>query len=160
MVSNYSRFHNVTAYLRRYTRERIGMVLGVPTLAQIMDEKHYTDLEGGILEALGRLLGGPIRLYIYPWRKGPTAETVTAETFAVPEHLRHLYDHLRRNKYVESIPASPDLDLSVMPHDVLAKLQKGDPAWEALVPAEVVRVIKERRLFGYGEQLSPVTSRS
>ena len=160
MVSNYSRFHNVTTYLRRYTRERIGMVLGVPTLAQIMDEKHYTDLEGGILEALGRLLGGPIRLYIYPWRKGPTAETVTAETFAVPEHLRHLYDHLRRNKYVESIPASPDLDLSVMPHDVLAKLQKGDPAWEALVPAEVVRVIKERRLFGYGEQLSPVTSRS
>ena len=153
MVSNYSRFHSVTTYLRRYTRERIGMVLGIPTLAQIMDEKHYTDLEGGILEALGRLLGGPVKLYVYPWRKSPTTETVTAETFTVPEHLSHLYDHLKRNRYVESIPASPDIDLSVMPHDVLAKLQAGDPAWEALVPAEVVSVIKERRLFGCRGQL-------
>ena len=59
MISNYSRFHNVTSYLRRYTRDRIGMVLGVPTLTQIFEEEHYQDLEGGILEALGRLLGGP-----------------------------------------------------------------------------------------------------
>src|SRR5271157_4962009 len=33
MISNYSRFHSVTTYLRRYTTERIGMVLGVPTMA-------------------------------------------------------------------------------------------------------------------------------
>ena len=44
------------------------MVLGVPTLAQILEEKHYEDLAGGILEALGQLLGGPVRLYIYPWK--------------------------------------------------------------------------------------------
>ncbi len=33
MISNYSRFHNVTTYLRRYTREPVGISLGVPTLA-------------------------------------------------------------------------------------------------------------------------------
>ena len=57
MISNYSRFHNVTTYLRRYTRERVGMVMGLATLAQILEEKYYADLDGGILEALGRLLG-------------------------------------------------------------------------------------------------------
>ena len=35
-----------------------------------------------------------------------------------------------------------------MPQQVLAMIQAGDPAWERLVPAEVVGVIKEKRLFG------------
>jgi hypothetical protein len=117
-------------------------------MAQILEEKHYGDLAGGILEALGQLLGGPVRLYIYPW-KNNTGEIVTAETFRVPGHLRHLYEYLRENHFVEDIPAPADADLSVMPHAVLAKMQAGDPAWEALVPDEVVAVIKERKLFGY-----------
>jgi len=38
----------------------------------------------------------------------------------------------------------------VMPHAVLAKMQAGDPAWEAFCPDEVFAVIKERKRFGYG----------
>ena len=32
--------------------------------------------------------------------------------------------------------------------ETLALIQAGDPAWERFVPAEVVGVIKEKRLFG------------
>ncbi len=149
MVSNYSRFHNVTTYLRRYTPERIGMVVGVPTLAQILEETHYADLEGGVLEALGRLLAGPVKLYVYPWRNAATGETVTADPFRVPPRLAHLYAHLRANGFIESIEAPADPDLAVMPHDVLDLILGGDPAWERLVPPAVVGVIKENRLFGY-----------
>jgi hypothetical protein len=156
MISNYSRFHSVTTYLRRYTKERIGIVLGVPTMAQILEEKHYGDLAGGILEALGQLLGGPVKLYIYPW-KNSTGERVTAETFKVPAHLRHLYDFLLENKFVEDIPAPADADLSVLPHMVLEKIQAGDPGWEALVPDKVVSVIKERKLFGYAGPATNLT---
>lgn len=152
MVTNYSRFHNVTTYLRRYTPERIGMVVGIPTLAQILDEKHYGDLEGGVLEALGRLLAGPVTLYVYPWRHTATGEIVTAENFAVPAKRAHLYAYLRENLFVESIEAPADPDLSVMPHDVLALIQAHDPAWEGLVPPEVVGVIKGSRLFGYAPE--------
>jgi hypothetical protein len=35
-----------------------------------------------------------------------------------------------------------------MPGRVLALIQAGDPEWERFVPAEVVGVIKEKRLFG------------
>jgi hypothetical protein len=149
MVSNYSRFHNVTTYLRRYTREPIGMALGVPTLAQIFDGKYYADLEGGILEALGRLLGGgPVRLYIYPSRDRHDGAETTAESFSVAPELAHLYAHLLSNGFLRSLPASAGLDLTVTPHDVLARMAEGDPSWEASVPADVARVIKERRLFG------------
>jgi hypothetical protein len=150
MVSNYSRFHSVTTYLRRYTSARIGMAMGLPTLAQILEERHYGDLEGGILEALGRLLAGTIRLYVYPWRNRETGETVTTDTFQVPAPLMHLYAHLRQNGLVEGITPAAGVDLSVMPHDVLARMQAGDASWEGFVPIEVVSVIRERRLFGLG----------
>jgi hypothetical protein len=152
MVSNYSRFHNVTTYLRRYTREPIGMALGVPTLAQIFDEKYYADLEGGILEALGRLLGGgPVRLYIYPSRDRETGRETTAESFRVAPELAHLYAHLLSNGFISSLQACADLDLTITPHDVLAQMSGGDPSWEVNVPADVARVIKERRLFGLND---------
>ncbi len=152
MVSNYSRFHNVISYLRRYTHERIVMVLGIPTLQQLFDEEHYRDMEGGVLEALGRLMRGPVTLYVYPWKNNETGEVVTAETFQAPGSLRHLYAHLMENRRVEPIRNTTPADLSILPRDVLARLQEGDPSWEDLVPEEVARVIKAGRLFGFREQ--------
>ena len=58
MISNYTRFDDVTEYLRQYTKNRIAMVVGVPTLRAIFDEKYYGELQGGILEGLGRLFSG------------------------------------------------------------------------------------------------------
>jgi hypothetical protein len=151
MISNYSRFHNVTTYLRRYTRERIGMVMGLPTLAQILEEKYYADLDGGILEALGRLLGGgPVRLYVYPRKLAETGETLSVEDLAVSEPMRELYLYLIRNRYIAGIVPTAGLDLATLPHEALMRLRSADPSWEELVPREVVALVKARRLFGYG----------
>jgi hypothetical protein len=155
MISNYSRFHNVTTYLRRYTRERIGMVMGLPTLAQIFEDKYYADLDGGILEALGQLLGGgPVRLYVHPRKIAGTGEIQTAENLMVAEPLRLLYLYLLQNRSVVGIDATPGLDLAMLPHEVLMKLRSADPSWEGFVPREVVEIVKARRLFGYDEALS------
>ncbi|HTP59381.1 MAG TPA: TonB-dependent receptor [Spirochaetia bacterium] len=151
MISNYSRFHNVISYLRRYTHERIVMVLGIPTLQQLFDREYYRDMEGGVLEALGRLMRGPVTLFVYPWKNSETGEVVTAESFEAPSPLRHLYAHLLDNQGVEAIRNTTPADLSILPRDVLARLQEGDPSWEELVPEEVAGVIKKKRLFGYRE---------
>ncbi len=149
MVSNYSRFHNVVVYLRRYTSRRIGLVLGVPTLVQLLSEKYYRDLGGGLLEALALLFQGPVQLYVYPWTNPSTAEVVTAENFQVPPHLRFLYAHLRENGLVTPLQRSRLADQEILPRDVLAWIQSGDPAWESQVPEAVVSEIKKKRLFGY-----------
>jgi hypothetical protein len=39
--------------------------------------------------------------------------------------------------------------LSLDTHDVLARLQRGDPSWEQMVPAAVAATIKAGRLFGW-----------
>ena len=39
---------------------------GFPTLREIFHEKYYGELEGGILEGLGRMFSGKVKLYVYP----------------------------------------------------------------------------------------------
>ena len=148
MVSNYSRFHNVTTYLRRYTHQRIGMALGVPTLVELLEAKYYADLEGGMLEALGRLFKGPVKLYVYPWQNHRTGELVTLDKFQVPAPMQHLFAHLCENHFIDPIDDYNAANLSILPGAVLARLQAGDPTWETMVPPVVVRLIKQRHYFG------------
>ena len=151
MISNYSRFYNMAGYLRRYTHNRVGMVLGVPTLAQLFEERFYRDLDGGLLEAMGLLFKGSLVLYVYPWKNNRTGEVVTADTFRAPSHLQHLYTYLRATGHITPIRDVEVVDKPILPREVLALIQLRNPAWEAAVPARVVEMIKTRRLFGYRE---------
>ncbi|KXU37957.1 nicotinate-nucleotide adenylyltransferase [Cephaloticoccus capnophilus] len=71
LISNYSEFYRLTAYFRRYTKEMIGMAMGITNLLEILNEKYYENLEGGILESLGRLFRHSVKLYVYPMLREP-----------------------------------------------------------------------------------------
>lgn len=149
MVSNYTRFDGVTSYLRRYTQNWIGMAMGVPTLRELFEEKYYTEMEGGILEGLGRLFQGRVRLFIYPTRDTDAGELTTSDRLEVKPELKHLYRHLLENGYIESIREFDPGELQFTPGGVLASIQSGDPGWEKLVPPQAAEVIKREGLFGY-----------
>src|SRR4029450_12554480 len=53
-ISDYFEYHRLAAYLSWRTRERIAIVMGVPSIFELFDEKYYTELPGGILENFGR----------------------------------------------------------------------------------------------------------
>ena len=55
------------------------MVVGIPTLRAIFEEKYYEELQGGILEGLGRLFRGPVKLFAYPTLSRETGELETAD---------------------------------------------------------------------------------
>jgi hypothetical protein len=151
MISNFLRYHRLVTYLSRYTGKMIGLPLGLVRLRDIMDEKYYTDMEGGLMESLGQLFKNGAKLYVYPSQDRKTGKITTAETMEVPPHLKHLYAHLVENKFVEDIRNYDPACLPVYSGDVLQKIHDGDPAWEKLVPAPVVEVIKRKKLFGYLE---------
>lgn len=149
MISNYSRFHNVSGYLRRYTQNPVVMAMGVPTLTGLFAEEHYADLEGGILEAFGRLFQGAVKLYVYPRRNLSIGGLLDVNNFQPPPSLRHLYAYLLQNRFIQPIKEYRFAELDVLPKDVLQIIQDGDPIWETLVPLPVVERIKRDRLFGY-----------
>jgi hypothetical protein len=158
MVSNYTRFDSVSKYLRQYTQNWIGMAMGVPTLREIFDEKYYSDLGGGILEALGRLFKGRVKLLVYPTRQSGASGTddlATADKLEVKPSLQPLYRYLADNGFIESIRDFDPGELEVAPPDVLGMIQSGDPAWEKLVPPQAAEVIRRKGLFG----AQPATSR-
>ena len=125
----------------------IGLVMGVPSLMEIFDEKYYLNLEGGILEALGRMFKSGLKLYVYPLIDEKTGQLVTATKLEVAPNLRSLFRYLIENEFIQEITDyNPDY-LRIYPPEALAKLQSGDPAWEEMVPPEVAKIIKERAVF-------------
>lgn len=169
LISNYSEFYRLSTYFRRYTKEPIGIALGITTLLEIFNEKYYEHLEGGILESMGRMFRHAVKLYVYPMHAAASeklltpgaqhqvgkatapAELITATNVHVAHHLRYLYRHLLENNAIAPIAGFNESLLPILSHDVLAMIQTGDSAWEKLVPAKVATLIKQRHLLGHTE---------
>jgi hypothetical protein len=153
IISKFGEYFRLASYLSRYTSRMIGLVMGVPSLLEIFDEKYYLGLEGGILEALGRMFKSGLKLYVYPMIDEQTGELVTAKKLEVAPNLRSLYRYLIENEFIQEITDyNPDY-LRIHPPEALVKLQSGDAAWEQMVPPEVITIIKSRQFFSY--QVAP-----
>ncbi len=149
LVSKFGEYYRLAAYLSRYTNKMIGLVMGVPSLMEIFDEKYYLNLEGGILEALGRMFKSGLKLYVYPMIEDETGRLVTATKIDVAPNLRSLFHYLIDNEFIQEVAEYNPAYLRIHPPEVLAKLQSGEPSWETMVPPEVVEIIKAREFFGY-----------
>ncbi len=149
LISDYLRYFRLRAFFRRYTAKQIGIVVGVPNLREIFAEHYYEGLEGGMLEALGKLFPDNTRLYVYPAREGQDATALTtADNIQLGEELQPLYEYLHRNRQVVALDgANTDL-LDIYSVEVLSALREGEPGWQQKVPDVVAEMIQQRRLLG------------
>jgi len=169
LISNYSEYYRLTSYFRRYTKEMIGVAMGINNLLEVFNEKYYDHLEGGILEAFGRLFRNAVKLYIYPMQQTAydryvagqdalvphganhafaSGVLITAKNLQVAGNLRNLYAHLLENHNIDCIVGFDPTILHIFSRDVLERLRHGDVSWERMVPDRVVEAIKKRNLFG------------
>ncbi len=149
LISNYSEFYRLEDYFNRYSDKNIIFTIGVDILAEVLKEKYYENLDGGILESFGRLFKNQVKLYIYPARDPVTGEINTAENLKVPKHLRSLYNYLLENEFIVPLQGFCEEHFSIVSIEALEGIQAGDEQWEAMVPGPVAHIIKERGLFGY-----------
>jgi hypothetical protein len=149
LISDYFEYYRLAAYLRRYTTQRIGIVMGAGSLLELFDEKYYAHLEGGILESFGRLFKNDLRVYVYPLLEAATSTLITVENLNVAADLRKLFGHLvDRSCIVQLENFDRDL-LHIFSRDALKRIKAGDPTWQDMVPPEIADVIRKRGLFGY-----------
>lgn len=149
LISNYVRYSTLRQYLQRYATKEIGIVVGIKNVLDIFDEQYYRDMEGGLLEAVGKLFTGHTRLYVYPQTDPATGAVITADTLKLSVHLQGLYQHLRLNEFIEPLEGFDQSTLDIQAPEVLAALQRGAGDWRAAVPEAVADRIVERRLFGF-----------
>lgn len=175
LISNYFEFYRLSQYFRRYTKEMIGIAMGINNLLEVFNEKYYAHLPGGILESFGRLLRNSVKLYIYPMKQNayrhylemqtaskpteisppPATEGIPDETIITCENLRienqlaHLYQYLLQNGYIEHLKGIDESLMDIFSRDVLDRIARHDNSWEPMVPEKTASFIKENKLFGF-----------
>ena len=152
LISDYSEYYRLAAYLGRQTNEPIAVTMGAQSLRDLFTEQYYTGLEGGILEAFGRLFTRDLRLYVYPLLEQSTGQLTTAENIVMPEELRNLYRHLMERGRIRTLTNYDQSVLHIFSRDVLRRIKDQDNSWEEMVPPEIAEVIKKRRFFGWREK--------
>lgn len=148
MISNYHEYYRLMAYLSGLSKLKAGLLLGIPSLQAIFDERHYDFLPGGILESFATLFSRKVKLLIYPTLR-EDGTIYNCENFSLPDHLRPLYQYLIINDKIEDIRNYNVEHMKWTTDQVLAMVKSGEEGWEKLVPESVAEIIKDRCLFGF-----------
>ncbi len=147
MVSNYTYFYRLTEFFNRYTINKLRVVIGVPTLKNLVQPKFYNDLKGGIMEAFGKLFAQNVKLYVYPLIENKRLQT--GKLLNVSEDLFYLYQHLINNNKIVDLENVNRAWQGIFAKDALRMIQNGESGWENMMPVFISKQIKEQNLFGY-----------
>lgn len=149
MISNYQRYYKLLDYFSAFTKKRMGVILGVPNLQDVFNEKFYTNLSGGLLEGFGRMFNRDLKVYLYPFRDPKTGELFTTQNLDIHPRYRPLYDYFVYNKRIADIENFDQDILHIFSRKVLSMIRNNEPGWEDMIPKYVDNIIKDKCLFGY-----------
>ena len=147
LISNFKEYYKLVEYFSQYSKNRMGLAMGVNNLVDVFDEKYYRHLSGGILEAFGKLFFKDLRVYLYPMENEDGTLT-NSENLKVHPRMKELYKFFKYNGKVVDITDYDPSILSVFSRTVLKMIAQGEDGWETMLPEGVSRLIKEKSLFG------------
>jgi hypothetical protein len=149
LISRFEPYYQLAEYLVAYTDRMVGIAVGLPSIREIVEEKYYRDLPGGVLESIGRLFKRSVKLYVYPVLDATTGRVHDLREASLHAPWTHLRALLLELGQLEHLRPSDVAHLSIRTGDVRALIQAGDLKWESMVPPRIAAVIKTRRLFGW-----------
>lgn len=149
LISDYLRFFRLRSWIRRYTQKRIGITLSVLDFDYLFAEKYYDGLEGGILEAFGKLFSDNTNVYVYPTIRD--GKLISLENADVGKDLSYLMQHLIHNRAMVSADIVDVHNLDISAREVLKDLRKGRGDWEQKVPSVIAKSIIDNKLMGFKE---------
>ncbi|GAA0870900.1 TonB-dependent receptor [Gangjinia marincola] len=152
MISKFQEYYKVVEYFSRYTKQRMGLTMGVNNLVEIFDQKYYNHLSGGILEAFGKLFFKDLKVYLYPAHDTENDRIITSEDLKVHPRMKELYKFFKYNgKVVDIVDYDPEI-LDIFSREVLQMIAEGKTGWEKMLPEGIAQMIKEGGFFGYNKE--------
>ena len=150
MISNYPEYYRLVRHLTRLNNDqKIALILGLGNLKNVFDEKYYTGLKGGILEAFGILFGRNVKFYVYPTLKQGSNDMIGLDDFKLPKHQKSLLQYLVDNNKLEAVRNVEAENLHIISDNVLDMIRQQEDGWESMVPHKVASEIKKKGLFKY-----------
>ncbi len=151
LVSNFQEFYKLVDYFNRFKLLNLRIILGVPTFKKVLEKKYYTNLHGGILEAMGRMFPDNTRFYIYPALDRATGKILLVDDVEMESDVRHIFNYLVDNRKIRNLRQAKTKWLHINPDEVIRLMLANDSRWEDMVPRYVSKRIKEKKIFGYAE---------
>ena len=148
LISNFKEYYRLVEYFSSYTKQRIGLAMGVNNLVEIFDEKYYRHLSGGILEAFGKLFFKDLKVYLYPLL-AEDHSLKDSNNLKVHPRMKELYKFFKENGRVVDIKSYDPALLGIFSRDILQKINNNETGWENQVPDGIAELIKSHKLFGW-----------
>jgi hypothetical protein len=123
LVARAPELYHIVRFALRYTDAPIRIVIGAPTVADVLQAQHYRHLDGALMEALAQLFACNVRVYVHPvpqetlalldpasaaWITPPAgAAPITLDNLVVPHPTAHLFNYLVDSGFTRGIESSP-----------------------------------------------------
>jgi len=147
MITNFQEYYKLSDYFSNYTTKKTVMTMGVDNLIKVFEDKYYSNLSGGILEAFGKLFKHNIEIYLYPLIKGE--KLIDSSNLQVEDNMKNLYKYFKDNQKIRDIEDFNKSLLNIYSWEVLEQIKNNSPGWEQKLPEAISKLIKEKKLFGY-----------
>jgi hypothetical protein len=156
MVSNFREYYKLVQYFSQFKINKLRIIIGIPTLMNFFEKKYYTNLRGGVLEAMGKFFIDNMKLYVYPTVSSvsiddPTKgeDLITSRNLILADDTNDLYQYLIKNRMIIDITDANKEWLWINSQVIIKIIKEGIPGWERMVPKYIEKEIKRKKLFGY-----------
>ena len=147
MLTNFQEYYKLSDYFSKYSTKKTVLTMGVDNLIKVFDEKYYSLLTGGVMEAFGKLFKKEIEIYLYPMLKDE--KLINSNNLQVNYNMKNLYNFFKDNNKIKDIVDYDKKLLNIFSQQVLLEIQNKKGGWENKLPKTISKLIKEKKLFGY-----------
>ncbi len=147
MLTNFQEYYKLSDYFSKYSTKKTVLTMGVDNLIKVFDEKYYSLLTGGVMEAFGKLFKKEIEIYLYPMLKDE--KLINSNNLQVNDNMKNLYNFFKDNNKIKDIVDYDKKLLNIFSQQVLLEIQNKKVGWENKLPKTISKLIKEKKLFGY-----------
>jgi len=147
IVSDCSNHQKLINYLGDYKIKKLGLVIGVRELLDIINEKYHGNQDGRLLVAFGELFTRNIKIYAYPALEKDGESLMTTDNLPVPEGIKFLYKHLTDSDQIVDVREYEEEMLYINPSIVYDNIHNGREGWQNKVPEVLVDIIRSKKLF-------------
>ena len=151
MVSNFYRYFKLVDYFAQFKMIKLRIVVGLPTFDKVLDSSQYTDMRGGLLEAMGTLFQNNVKMYLYPYIDMTTGELVYPDENHFSGEYKLLWQYLIETRRIIVLKGIPAHRLSITSGYIDTLIENADESLKDYVPEKVYQYISENKLFGYGK---------
>lgn len=141
LVSRFSLFYELKEFLRLATNQPVAIVIGAIHLDKLFDQKFYFDLQGGLLEGMGKLLDQNTRLYIYPHKTKDIC--LLTKSFFPKKEISFIYKHFTENQFVQDIAGCDEIQEFTHSDDIIRMIQNKKQEWKKYVPTQIHSLVQK-----------------